>query len=409
MAHNWRVQPFRLQEPEMYIQFTLNKSCAWEGNHPLSSTNINILISNTFIFYSIDNQTTGANIVYKPLGVSWLFEDSATHQVWCNLNGNRFETPPLPVILKQHTIMKQTTIIFGLILIINQSLKSQDYVPFPKEKVNWNVFYVGTCQDAPPDTVLIRYTIHGDTTINEIQYSKLCIESGDATNPKIHGIGGLRESDKKVYYRGQTIIGGGNDKEYLLYDFTKQIGDTIKHDSYGGFISVVLDIDSVLIGENYRKRFKVDNHWFYQNPDYIIEGIGSVKNGLLGHISNIPTCGSHYWEHICFRQNSIVKYLNPTFSECFPSNLLTGVGQLDYETGFDIYPNPFKNEIQIDNKLNNRELIFKLIDINGKTLIAKNINGDKVSFNLDINSGIYNALIIDKNGKILISKKVIKE
>ncbi len=305
--------------------------------------------------------------------------------------------------------MKQTTLIFGLTLLVNLSLKSQNYVPFPTENVNWNVFYAGTCQEAPPDTSLLRYTIHGVTTINEIQYSKLCIESGDTINPTIQEIGGLREADKKIYYIGQTIIGGGFDDEYLLYDFTKQIGDTIKHDSYGGFYSVILDIDSVLIGDSYRKRYQVDNHWYYQNPDYIIEGIGSVKNGLLGHISNIPTCGTHYWEHICFRENGVVKYLNPSFSDCFPSNLSTGIVQFDYQTDFEIYPNPFSNEIQIENKLNHQNLTFKLIDINGKTLIKKNINDKKVILDLNISSGLYNAMIIDKNGKILMTKKVIKE
>lgn len=305
--------------------------------------------------------------------------------------------------------MKQTTFIFGLTLLVNLSLKSQDYVPFPTENVNWNVFYAGTCEEAPPDTSLLRYTIHGDTTINEVQYSKLCIESGDTVSPKIQTIGGLRESEKRIYYIGQTIYAGGFEDEYLLYDFTKQIGDTIKHDNHGGFYSIVLDIDSVLIDGSYRKRFEVDNHWFYQNPDYIIEGIGSVKNGLLGHISDIPTCGTHYWEHICFRDNGIVKYLNPSFSDCFPSNLMTGISQLDYETDFEIYPNPFNNEIQIENKLNHQDLIFKLIDINGKILIEKRINNDKVTLDLNISSGLYNALIVDKNGEILMTKKVIKE
>lgn len=306
--------------------------------------------------------------------------------------------------------MKPTTLIFGLIFIINQSLKSQDYVPFPTENVNWNVFYAGTCKETPPDTSLFRYTIHGDTTINENQYSKLCIETtGGTFNPKVRTIGGLRESDKKIYYIGQTIYAGGFDVEYLLYDFTKQIGDTIKHDSYGRFTSVVLEIDSVLIGGNYRKRYKVDNHWFYQNPDYIVEGIGSVNNGLLGHISDIPTCGSHYWEHICFKENGIVKFLSPSFSDCFPSNLLTDIAQLDYKTDFKIYPNPFSNKIQIENKLNYQDLTFKLIDINGKTLIEKIIDNGKVTLDLNISSGLYNALIIDKNGNILITKKVIKE
>lgn len=305
--------------------------------------------------------------------------------------------------------MKQTIIFLGLTLIVNLNLKSQDYIPFPTENVNWNVFYAGTCEEAPPDTSLLRYTIHGDTTINEIQYSKLCLETGDTINPKVQTIGGLRESEKKIYFIGQTIYTGGFEDEYLLYDFTKQIGDTIRHDNHGGFYSVVLDIDSVLIDGSYRKRFEVDNHWFYQNPDYIVEGIGSVKNGLLGHISDIPNCGTHYWEHICFRENGIVKYLNPSFSDCFPSNLLTGIAQLSYETDFDIYPNPFSNEIQIENKFNHQDLTFKLIDINGKTLIEKNVNNDKVTLDLNISTGLYNALIIDKNGKIIMTKKVMKE
>jgi len=306
--------------------------------------------------------------------------------------------------------MKHAALLFGLIFIINHSLKSQDYIPFPTKNVNWNVFYAGTCEDAPPDTSLLRYTIHGDTTINEIQYSKLCLETGDTINPKVQTIGGLRESEKKIYYIGKTIYAGGFEDEYLLYDFTKQIGDTIYHESNGHFFySVVSDIDSISIDGNYRKRFKIQSHSFGQSPDYIIEGIGSVVNGLLGHISDIPTCGTHYWEHICFRENGIVKYLNSSFSECFPDNLLTGIAQIGYKTAFNIYPNPFSNEIQIENKLNHRNLTFKLIDINGKTLIEKNIYNDKAILDLSVSPGPYNALIVDKSGEILMSKKLIKE
>jgi hypothetical protein len=305
--------------------------------------------------------------------------------------------------------MKNITLILGLTLLINLSLKSQNYVPFPTKNVNWNVFYAGTCDEAPPDTVVIRYTIHGDTTINETQYSKLCIESGDTISPTILAVGGLREVDKKIYYIGQTIVGHGYDEENLLYDFTAQIGDTIKHQSFDGFYSVVLDIDSFLIGENYRKRFKVDNHWFYQNPDYIIEGIGSVENGLLGHISAIPTCGTHYWEHICFRQNGIVEYLNPSFDECFPSYYWTGIEYADYVADLEMYPNPFNNEIQINNKHNNKDLVFKLIDINGRALIEKNISREKTTVNLNVNSGFYNAIILDRNGKVLISRKLVRQ
>ena len=262
--------------------------------------------------------------------------------------------------------MKQINLIFTVILLFNLGLKCQDYVPFPTKNVNWNIYLLTTCSETTPDTILLRYTIRGDTTINEIQYSKLCIESSDTLNPSIQSIGGFRESDKKVYYKGHTIFGNDNDNEYLLYDFTKQIGDTIKHDLQGGFYSVVLDIDSVLIMGNYRKRYQVDNHWYYQNLDYIIEGIGSVKNGLLGHVSDIPTCGYHYWEHVCFMENGVVKYLNPTFDKCFPDHLLTSANTFELNSEFRLFPNPFGKELRVLNKTNYNNLLIRVININGK-------------------------------------------
>ncbi len=305
--------------------------------------------------------------------------------------------------------MKKSTLILALTLLVLSSLKGQDYVPFPTEKVNWNVYYRGTCNETPSDTMLIRYAIHGDTTINGIQYSKLCIESGDLDSPRIGVIGGLREIGKKIYYKGYTIVGAGNDEEFLLYDFTRQVGDTIWHDSHGGFHSVVLEIDSVLIGENFRKRYKVDNNWFYQNPDYIIEGIGSVKNGLLGHVSDLPTCGTHYWEHICFSENGAVKYLNPSYNECFPVELLSVIKQIDQANDFDIYPNPFTDQVIIKVTASNDYFIFKMFDINGRTVFEKSISSERVNFDVELLRGIYNAVIIDKDGEILYAKKMVKE
>jgi hypothetical protein len=72
--------------------------------------------------------------------------------------------------------MKQLILSIVTWLIFTVGLKGQNYVPFPKENVNWNVYYVGTCQERAPDTILIRYAIHRDTIINDISYRKLCIE-----------------------------------------------------------------------------------------------------------------------------------------------------------------------------------------------------------------------------------------
>lgn len=287
-------------------------------------------------------------------------------------------------------------------------LKSQDYVPFPTSDVNWNVFFVGTCNNETfPDTTLLRYTLHGDTVIEAVTYSTLCIESGDTASPEIRPVGGLREADKKIFYRGQTIAGGGFDEEYLLYDFNAQVGDTIRHEASGQYYSVVLGIDSVLTGERYRKRYMVEISGFFHQEDYLIEGIGSVKNGLLGHISDVPTCGFHYWEHVCFRENNVVLYLNSSFSDCFTTELVSGLDQVVQGNDLEIFPNPVGNEMWINNQTSIKKMVFKLIDLNGKILIEKRIAGNRVMLNLTIPSGVYYGLLLDESGNIRLSKKLL--
>jgi hypothetical protein len=305
--------------------------------------------------------------------------------------------------------MKHLFLFLSFVLLFNLIVKSQEYFQFPTKDVNWNVYLISSCDESSPDTILLRYTIHGDTTINENLYHKLCLECGDTSNPVINPIGGLRENDKKVYFIGKDFLGYEYYEEVLLYDFSKQIGDTIKHSSDGIFYSVIEDIDSIIIDGMYRKRFQVNNHWFYHNPDYIIEGIGSVQNGLLGHITMIPTCGYHYWEHICFREEGIIKYLNPSFEDCFPSNLIVSLNRIELKKDVRIFPNPTSGQLSVENNTINQILIVKIIDVNGKILIQESLTTKKASIKMPNISGFFEVIITDIDGRILDSEKIIKK
>ncbi len=299
------------------------------------------------------------------------------------------------------------TLLFTIIIfLLVFELHGQKYVPFPVENANWNVLLNN---DWIYGNILRRYSVLGDTTINEEKFNKLYIESGDTLNPKHQYIGAYREENKRIYYRGKAVLNykTSND-EMLLYDFTKQIGDTIWNSKDIHVYSIVNDIDSVYIDGSYRKRYQVYNDLLYYNPDYIIEGIGSVKNGLLAHISRsfLPEVGEHIWEHICFRENEIVKYLNPTFNECFPDDLYTEINKLEKNSNFCFYPNPFRGELNILNRSNHSNLILRITDIYGLMLIEKKIHNGFNSFDLLLNTGIYNALIINKHGNILECKKL---
>jgi hypothetical protein len=215
-------------------------------------------------------------------------------------------------------MMKIPTTALLIILICSISLQGQQYFPFPAEDAQWNIYLLTTCDnDSPPDTFLLRYALHGDTVINDLAYGRLCLETGDLIDPLIEPVGAIREEDRRIYYIGQGFLGSDFSEEVLLYDFTAEVGDTIDHTETRSFRSIVLETDSIQIDGEYRKMYTVDNGWYYHNPDLIVEGIGSIKNGLLGHVSDIPTCGTHFWEHVCFSEKGEVRYRNPVYSDCY--------------------------------------------------------------------------------------------
>lgn len=93
-------------------------------------------------------------------------------------------------------------------------------------------------------------------------------------------------------------MGFPHEEEGLLYDFDVQEGDTVWHTNSGYDYTVIESVDSVEIDGQLRRRYNVDTgrNYYFQDEEYWVEGIGSTKNGLLGHITAIPTCCYHFWE-----------------------------------------------------------------------------------------------------------------
>ncbi|MDR3706206.1 MAG: T9SS type A sorting domain-containing protein [Paludibacteraceae bacterium] len=230
--------------------------------------------------------------------------------------------------------MKKVLIFITLAIILHTGLHSQTYVPFPTANASWNVYREYEMLGDPKNTFVDKYTLSGaDTTINSIKYKILLDNS--------YFIGGIREQDKKIYY--SPSYGG----EYLLYDFNAQVGDTIRHSSTLSYMyTVVKAIDSIQIDGNYRKRYIVSVYGY--EPDSIIEGIGSVKNSLIYAVQLISTCTCvNYWEHICFEENGVVKYLNPDFSDCSSTKPIAGINETYSDAEIKIYPNPAQHTVYI--------------------------------------------------------------
>ena len=280
-------------------------------------------------------------------------------------------------LIESASNMKFIVLITTLILLSGFIAKAQPRFSFFPDNAQWTVYLETTDCDRPADRYLLNYYVNGDTTINDTSYKKLMLETYGIGGSKVEAVGGLREDGEEVYFTGKTFIGSVQEKEVLLYDFSAVTGDTIRHSGSEydmHWYSIVLKVDSLEIDGHYRKRMKVNNNWFYQNPDYWVEGIGSTLNGLLGHVSDIPTCGSHYWEHVCYSENGKSVYLNPSYTDCYPDYLINSVKSGPSIQHVWIYPNPVAGELHIHNLTVPGNLKATVINASGKTILEKKLS-----------------------------------
>ncbi len=181
------------------------------------------------------------------------------------------------------TIMKTIvcTILFSTFLFSNSL--SQTYYPFPESDAIWKYNRqdipdycpcMGTCS-------IYQYIITGDSTINNFIYHKIkqsgfyYVDNCD-TLYFDQGYQGAYRNDfenKKVLF-----VPAGELNEKLLYDFNLNIGDTIPVSYLNpGYDCFVNEIDSVLVGNSYRKRIMFNCDWNYGDDFSMIEGIGGME------------------------------------------------------------------------------------------------------------------------------------
>ncbi len=241
--------------------------------------------------------------------------------------------------------MKKIITLF--LLIIGVSSFSQTYHEFPDSNTIWNIYM----QDYSVLYEAKRYIFYNDSAnINGKIYSILYRVDNDTnctggTDSSI--VSYFREDSlKRVWCRFDTT-------DYLLYDFSLNIGDTIYHKCtfYDGFLGnnssyQVLDsIGDTLINGESRRIFYLSG-WIQGNK--WIEGIGAVDGeGLFAPIADICTCGMEYYLG-CVKENDTVIYLNnPICNSCF-CYLGTSTSVTFAKTeSIEIYPNPAHDKLTV--------------------------------------------------------------
>lgn len=255
--------------------------------------------------------------------------------------------------------------LFFLIALISEAQTSV-YNPFPEVNASWNVHFSLSCFTGYADE---RYSIlfSGDTLLNNQVYHKLTVPYVESfTSGVCNGIGsGYRGAIRQdSLLRKVFIVAPSDTLEQLLFDFTMQVGDTIK-----GFLSsafspeIVQSVDSVLIGSNYRTRWNINQCYNVS----LIEGVGSTY-GLMVPSFGCILDGPDY-SISCFRQNDITLYPDAN-SDC---QLIDHIYSINDQNKIRVFPNPSVGYFNIES--NNVKEVY-LFDAFGKIVSPVLFAGD---------------------------------
>lgn len=297
--------------------------------------------------------------------------------------------------------------IFMIISLISLTGYGQTYFPLPDSNAVWNIYQGVDCQQSPAKFYDGTYSIvmKGDTVLNGRTYKQLWVPYfilgyDFFCNPNPSAIrnsykGGIRQdkAGKKVYFFKSDAL-----DEQLLYDFTLDVGDTLKTYITRPHYNVVKKIDSVMVDGAYHKRWKIGTG---EDPGesygyYMIEGVGS--DGVIEPMYEIT---STVFNTRCLKVGN--KSIYPENASC---ETVTGIGMnLPAVNKVTIFPNPSNGVFTIESKENITSV--RITDLLGKIVfqqILNNQSGYKIN---SLQKGTYILTIFDNNNQQTNQKIIV--
>ena len=225
---------------------------------------------------------------------------------------------------------------------------AQKYYPFVKEGGTW-IYVAGSGGiDYPFYSWSDKYVMHGDTLINQQLYKLVYYMSFDSIpvfDKKNINAGVREDSTKKVFVvplhpqnnkYSFDCLSSDSIREYLLFDFNLQSGDTITFHYPDGinFSHSSASVDSMEVNGSYRKRITLNGYSSYGGMgfDIWIEGIGS-------HLAfTAPYCEFFEWgsQLGCYYDSATYYRPYDTTRSC----ATLSIKKEKTESKLDVYPNP---------------------------------------------------------------------
>lgn len=311
--------------------------------------------------------------------------------------------------------MNKFTRLFLLFSVMAFSLNAQDstYVPmFGEQSTVWYQYV--DLGEAGGKTTLKIYT-DGDTTVNGVTYYRLTNDwyyaSEDTTYTQL--IGHFREDieEQKIYSLNSA---SSINPETVYYDFSKDIGDTLRLGSEGSTVLVVdtINTTAIVCGDTIETGSRVFHlrNVSDDSPATWIEGVGAIT-GLQAYYYDFD-CGSLDEALVCKATNDeVVYHFNQIegFEEC-NVDIGTSNHQKPLELALRIYPNPVASELRISgdpSELGNAR--YRIFNLTGKLMKTGYLDyNQETTLNVSgLNNGAYIVEIYNANKNLLTNKKFI--
>ncbi len=236
--------------------------------------------------------------------------------------------------------LKTKIILLPFLLITNLSI-AQNAFPSFADSASWNVMecFWSNC-------VTNNYHFDYDTVFCGQTYSKITFAS--------NGNAYFRADTSKVYFRKSTNC---SDKEYLIYDFSINVGDTV-FVGYDLFWNsgkdtaefILASIDTVNYFGINRVRFNllydpINMGGPFFRPLKWIKSIGSDTHPFYPFNCLWDGCESSY-SLLCYDSSSIQLFQNTLVISC--DTTIIGINEIKAENELNIFPSPFHDQIRFE-------------------------------------------------------------
>jgi len=234
------------------------------------------------------------------------------------------------------------------------SIRAQEL--FPMENAFWQ-----TTLQCGVDTFRLDVFSCQDSFYQGKVYQRLYETIKTQNTEQTYPLGWYRTENEKVFFRNGLGPGSGfGVKEYLLYDFSLEPGDSVKLvriwftptslTIFGeAYYSLEQKPDSIAMPQGWRKRWLVNAHSSLQPfQETWIEGLGSTYGPLIRFSCDTVLATA---EVQCFWHHGTIEYQKDPAALCdiqFPPDCLATLNTSpSKDQGVFISPNPFTDALQV--------------------------------------------------------------